>query len=55
MTRHTPPEHNRKIHWPTPPSAVPLWELNCAPGETRVVARPGSSRPLEMVADPFSS
>lgn len=53
MTR--PATQSRRIEWPNAPTATPLWDLRPAPGDIRVMSRPGAARPLELVADPFSS
>ena len=55
MTRPALPVTDRKIQWPTRPNAAPLWGLHDTPAESRVIPCPGRARPLELVADPFSS
>lgn len=55
MTRPALPVTDRKIQWPTRPNSAPLWALHDAPSDSRAIARPGRARPLELVADPFSS
>ena len=48
------PVTDRAIRWPVAAATHPLWRLDGTPGTTRIVPRPGQ-RPLELVADPFSS
>lgn len=53
MTRPAPPCHQTEAR-PRYHTA-PLWELSPPADETRIVWRRGRARPLELVADPFSS